>query len=49
MPEAGRHGFSTSDEDFFTLILGAEVPKNKGLRPRAIHWSVKTLRTAVAP
>jgi hypothetical protein len=49
MPEAGRHGFSISDEDIFTLFFGAQVPKNKGLRPCAIHWSVKTLRSAVAP
>ncbi|MCW5671688.1 MAG: hypothetical protein KIT86_18695 [Hydrogenophaga sp.] len=49
MPEVGPHGFSTRREDIFMPIFGAGAAKNKGLRTRVIHWSVKTLRFPEAP
>lgn len=49
MPEAGNHEISTLVEDIFTPDLGAGTAKNKGLHTTPIHWSVKTLRTAVTP
>jgi len=49
MPEARNHEISTPFEDIFTLFFGAASTKTSICTASPIHWSVKTLRTALAP
>lgn len=49
MPQAQGHEISTPIEDIFTPFFGAAAAKTRICNASPIHWSVKTLRTAVAP